>query len=87
MRRTPGTILVTILLGILLGAIFSELIGLFLREGSVIEKILHSGQEIGFEARDWNLAFLKFTFGLRIHCNLMTVVGVFIGLQILRWYR
>ena len=87
MRKSPGTVIFTIFLGILIAAILSELIGLFLQEGSVAEKILHSGKEIGFEARDWNLAFLKFTFGFRIHCNLMTVVGVFLGLQILRWYR
>jgi hypothetical protein len=30
---------------------------------------------------------LELTFGFKIHFNLMSVIGVFIASQMLRWYR
>jgi len=75
------------MLGVLIGAIFSEVIGLFLSEGSVAEQLFVRYVSFGPEVTHWNLVILDLTFGFQIHFNLMSVIGVFIASQLLRWYR
>jgi hypothetical protein len=88
MRRSTGTVVLTILLGILIGAILSGVIQLFLKDGSMAEKILVSGTTIGpWKLHRLDLIFLRLNLELEFHFNLMTVVGIFLGLQVLRWYR
>jgi hypothetical protein len=87
MQKSLGTVALTLLLGILIGAICSELIGLFLNEGSVAEQLFVHYVTFGPEVTHWNLVILEVTFGFKIHFNLMSVIGVFVASQILRWYR
>ncbi len=87
MRKSLGTIVISLLLGVLIGAIFSEVIGLFLSEGSVAEQLFVRYVSFGPEVTHWNLVILDLTFGFQIHFNLMSVIGVFIASQLLRWYR
>ncbi|MCP4571963.1 MAG: DUF4321 domain-containing protein [bacterium] len=87
MRKSLGTIIISLLLGVLIGAIFSEVIGLFLSEGSVAEQLFVRYVSFGPEVTHWNLVILDLTFGFQIHFNLMSVIGVFIASQLLRWYR
>ncbi len=87
MRQALGRVVVVLLLGVLIGAAFSEVIGLFLKEGSVAEQVFVRYVSFGPEVNHWNLVILDITFGFKIHFNLMSVVGVFIASQMLRWYR
>lgn len=87
MRKSLGTVILTVILGVMIGAIFSEAVGLFLEEGSVAEQLFVQYISFGPEVTHWNLVILDLTFGFQIHFNLMSVIGVFIGSQILRWYR
>lgn len=87
MRKSLGTVLLTLTLGVLVGAIFSEVIGLFLNEGSVAEQLFVRYVSFGPEVTHWNLVILDLTFGFEIHFNLMSVIGVFVASQMLRWYR
>jgi hypothetical protein len=87
MRKSLGTVILTLMLGVLIGAIFSEVIGLFLSEGSVAEQLFVRYVSFGPEVTHWNLVILDLTFGFQIHFNLMSVIGVFIASQLLRWYR
>ena len=87
MRKSMGTVLLTLTLGILIGAIFSELIALFLNEGSVAEQLFVKHIKFGPEVTHWNLVIIDLTFGFEIHFNLMSVIGVFVASQMLRWYR
>ena len=87
MRKSMGTVVLTLTLGILIGAIFSELIALFLNPGSVAEQLFVNYIEFGPEVTHWNLVILDLTFGFEIHFNLMSVIGVFVASQMLRWYR
>ena len=41
----------------------------------------------GPEVTRWNLVIIDITFGFQIHFNLMSVIGVFVASQMLRWYR
>lgn len=87
MRKSMGTVVLTLTLGILIGAIFSEVIGLFLNEGSVAEQLFVRYISFGPEVTHWNLVIIDLTFGFEIHFNLMSVIGVFVASQMLRWYR
>ena len=87
MHKTLGTVILSLMLGVLIGAIFSEVIGLFLSEGSVAEQLFVRYVSFGPEVTHWNLVILDLTFGFEIHFNLMSVIGVFIASQLLRWYR
>lgn len=87
MHKSLGTIVLTLTLGVLIGAIVSEVIGLFLNEGSVAEQLFVRYISFGPEVTHWNLVILDVTFGFQIHFNLMSVIGVFVASQMLRWYR
>ena len=87
MRQNLGKVALVLLLGVLIGAVFSEVIGLFLREGSVAEQVFVRYKDFGLDAITLDLAVLELTLGLKFHVNLMSVVGVFIASQLLRWYR
>jgi hypothetical protein len=87
MRKSMGTVSLTLILGVMIGAIVSEVIGLFLNEGSVAEQLFVRYVSFGPEVTHWNLVILDVTFGFQIHFNLMSVIGVFVASQMLRWYR
>ena len=87
MQKSLGTVVLTLILGVLIGAIISEVIGLFLSEGSVAEQLFVRYISFGPEVTHWNLVIIDLTFGFEIHFNLMSVIGVFIASQMLRWYR
>ncbi len=87
MRKSMGTVVLTLTLGVLIGAIFSEVICLFLNEGSVAEQLFVRYISFGPEVTHWNLVIIDLTFGFEIHFNLMSVIGVFVASQMLRWYR
>ncbi|MFT5233428.1 MAG: hypothetical protein ACI9UK_001192 [Candidatus Krumholzibacteriia bacterium] len=87
MQKTLGTVVVTLTLGVLIGAMVSEVIGLFLSEGSVAEQLFVRYISFGPEVSHWNLVILDVTFGFQLHFNLMSIIGVFVASQMLRWYR
>lgn len=87
MRKSLGTVALTLFLGMLIGAIFSNVIGLFLQEGSVAHKLFVKDVVWGPGLNQWDLVVLDITFGFRFHFNFMSVVGVFVASQMLRWYR
>ncbi len=87
MRKSMGTVVLTLTLGVMIGAIVSEVIGLFLSEGSVAEQLFVQYISFGPAVNHWNLVILDVTFGFQIHFNLMSVIGVFVASQMLRWYR
>jgi len=87
MQKTLGTVIVMLTLGVLIGAMVSEVIGLFLSEGSVAEQLFVRYISFGPEVTHWNLVILDVTFGFQLHFNLMSIIGVFVASQMLRWYR
>lgn len=87
MKKSLGTVVLTLVLGVLIGAIISEVIGLFLGEGTVAEQLFVRYVSFGLDTVHLNLVIIDLTFGLQIHFNLMSVIGVFVAAQILRWYR
>ncbi len=87
MRKSLGTIVFTFLLGMVLGAILSNVIALFLDPDSIPYQLFVKSVGFGPEVNHWDLVVLDITFGFKVHFNLMSVVGLFVAAQILRWYR
>ena len=88
MRKSVGTISLILFLGLIIGAVFSEIIALFLDEGTIAHELFVSERElIKLDVRSLDLVVLTLTFGFSLTFNLMSVVGVFVASQILRWYR
>jgi hypothetical protein len=88
MHKSLGTVILVLLLGVLIGALCSELIGLFLPAGGIWHRLFVAYVPFGFEPPvRLNLIVLDLTLGLQIHFNLMSIIGVFLASQILRWYR
>jgi len=87
MKKSLGTVVLTLILGVLIGAIISEVIGLFLSEGTVAEQLFVRYVDFGPDTIHLDLVIIDLTFGFKIHFNLMSVIGVFVASQMLRWYR
>jgi hypothetical protein len=62
-------------------------IGLFVPEGSVAHQLFVQYESFGFGPAAVDLVVIDFTLGLNIHVNLMSVIGVFLVAQLLRWIR
>ena len=87
MRKSISTLAITLMLGILIGAIFSEIIALFLETDSVAHQLFVRSVDFGPELMRLDLIVMEISFGLKFHFNFMSVIGVFVASQILRWYR
>jgi len=88
MRKSIGTISLILFLGLIIGAVFSEIIALFLDKGTIAHELFVSERElIKLDVRSLDLVVLTLTFGFSLTFNLMSVVGVFVASQMLRWYR
>ena len=88
MRKSVGTISLILFLGLIIGAVFSEIIALFLDDGTIAHQLFVSEHElIKLDVRSLDLVVLTLTFGFSLTFNLMSVVGVFLASQFLRWYR
>ncbi len=88
MRKSLGTVSLILFLGLVIGAVFSEIIALFLDEGSIAHQLFVSDRElVKLDVKTLNLVVLELSFGFSLRFNLMSVVGVFVASQFLRWYR
>ena len=88
MRQGLGKVVLVLLLGVLIGAVFSQVIGLFLNEGSVAHQVFVEGyRDFGIKTVTLDLVIVELTFRLTFNVTLMSVVGVFVASQMLRWYR
>ncbi len=86
MKHSLAKVALILLLGVIIGAVFSEVIGLFLTPGSVAHEVFVRSRDFG-QSITLNLVVIELTFAISINVNLMSVVGVFIASQLLRWYR
>lgn len=64
-----------------------EAIGLFLDPEGMAYRLFVKPQEFGFGPAPINLIIFTFTVGLQVQVNLMSVVGIFVVAQLLRWFR
>ena len=85
-KRRIGTVALVFFLGVVLGSVLGETIGILLPEDSVIRELFISGKE--FRAGPFYLDLIVFTFtiGFSLKVNLVSVLGVILVAFLLRWY-
>jgi hypothetical protein len=87
MQKSLKTMILVLFTGLIIGSVFGEVVGLFLEEGSVAHQLFVRSISFGPDLNRWHLLIVDVTFGFKIHVNLMSVIGIFISSQLLRWYR
>jgi len=73
-------------LGIIVGSVVGQLIGLVLPEGKVIRDVFVNSTDFHAGPVHIDLVVFSFTFGFSLRVNLMSAVGIFVVALILRWY-
>lgn len=85
-RRRIAIVALILFLGIVVGTVTGEVIGLLLPEGKVIRDVFVTPTDFHVGPLHLDLVVFSFTFGFSLRVNLMSVVGVFIVSILLRWY-
>lgn len=86
-RRRPLALVTLILfLGIVIGTVVGEAIGIMLPEDKVIRKVFTNSTDFNVGPVHLDLVVFSFTFGFSLRVNLMSAIGVFVVSVLLRWY-
>ena len=84
--RGIGFLLTVIVLGVLIGGVIGEIIGLLMPVGVVKEFFLRSvDAQLGPVTLDLHAFSITLGFGLRL--NIVSVLGVALVAYLFRWYR
>lgn len=86
-RRRPLALVALILfLGIVVGTVLGEAIGLVLPEGKVVRDVFVNTTDFHVGPVHLDLVVFSFTFGFSLRVNMMSVLGVFVVFGFLRYY-
>ena len=85
-KRRIGMIALVFFLGVVLGRVVGELIGLLLPEGNVIRELFVSGKEFRVGPAHLDMIVFTFTIGFTLKVNLVSVLGIIIVAFLLRIY-
>ena len=77
----------TFFLGILVGSVLGEALGLFLPSSGVAHQLFVQYESFGFGPTRLDLVIFEVTIGFMVRVNLMSVIGIFVVAQLLRWFR
>jgi hypothetical protein len=84
--RGIGFLLTVVILGVLIGGVIGEIIGLLLPEGVVKEFFLRSVKaSLGPVTLDLHAFSITLGFGLKL--NIVSMLGVCFVAYLFRWYR
>ena len=85
-KRRIGMIALVFFLGVVLGSVVGEVIGLLLSEGNVIRELFVSGKEFRVGPAHLDLIVFTFTIGFTLKVNLVSVLGIIVVAFLLRMY-
>lgn len=85
-KRRIGMIALVFFLGVVLGSVVGEVIGLLLPEGNVIRELFVSGKEVRVGPAHLDLIVFTFTIGFTLKVNLVSVLGIIVVAFMLRVY-
>jgi hypothetical protein len=85
-KRSPGILILFLLLGAIIGSALGELIAFIMPDGVVKQFFIRSAT-IGFDPVTVNLGFINFTFGCHFILNVIGVVAIAFAAYLLRWYH
>ncbi|MDE3019725.1 MAG: DUF4321 domain-containing protein [Nitrospirota bacterium] len=81
MKKSPWVLLLFILLGGLLGGVLGEILRVIAPQGT-IQTLFSKAPHIGIPNLTVDLFLLTFTFGFTLKINLLTILGVFLGIYL-----
>ena len=85
-KRGIGLVALVFFLGVILGSVVGELIGLIFPEDSVMRQLFVSGSEFHVGPLFFNLIVFTFTLGFSLKVNLVSILGIIVVAFILRFY-
>ena len=85
-KRRIGMVALVFFLGVVLGSVVGELIGLLLPDGNVIRELFVSGKEFRAGPAHLDLIVFTFTMGFTLKVNLVSVLGIIVVAFLLRMY-
>ena len=83
-RKSFKTIVLAILLGIAVGTLLGDLLGIVLLDG-IPRDVLTYSRSFTLEPFTVNLLVVSFTLGFSLTFNLLSVLGIFVMIQLLKW--
>lgn len=85
-KRRIGMVALVFLLGVVLGSVVGELIGLLLPDDNVIRELFVSGKVLRVGPLHLDLIVLTFTIEFSLKVNLVSVLGIIVVAFLLRMY-
>jgi hypothetical protein len=85
-KRRIGLVALVFFLGVVLGSVVGELIGMLLSEDNVMRQLFVSGTEFEVGPVYCNLIVFAFTIGFSLKVNLVSVLGIVVVAFLLRMY-
>ncbi|MAE71708.1 MAG: hypothetical protein CME06_14725 [Gemmatimonadetes bacterium] len=85
-KKPLGLVLLVLVLGMLIGSLMGTLISEFMVDG-VVKDFFTRSITPGFTPTTLDLVVLRFTLGLTIELNVISIVGVVLAAYLLRWYE
>ena len=86
-RRRPLALVALILfLGIVVGTVVGEEVGLWLPRDKVSRKVFVNSTDFHVGPVHIDLVVFSFTLGFSLRVNLMSAIGVFVMSLLLKWY-
>ena len=85
-KRRIGLVALVFCLGVILGSVVGELIGMLLPEENVLRQLFVSGAEFEVGPFHCNLIVFSFTIGFSLKVNLVSVLGIVVVAFLLRMY-
>jgi len=84
-KRSLGILITSIVLGMLIGSVFGEIIAYIVPHGVVRDFFLQSISP-KFGPGSIDLIVVQFTLGFEFKLNMVSVLGIFIAVYYFRWY-
>jgi len=85
-KRRIGMIALVFFLGVVLGSVVGEVIGLLLPDGNVIRELFVSGKEFRVGPAYFDMIVFTFTIGFTLKVNLVSVLGIIVVSFMLKMY-
>lgn len=85
-KRRIGMVALVFFLGVVLGSVVGEVLGILLPQGSVIHQLFVSGSEFHVGPVFCDLIVFTFTVGFSFKVNLISVLGIIVVAFLLRLY-
>jgi len=85
-KRRIGLVALVFFLGVVLGGVVGETIGLLLPQDNVIRELFVSGKEFQVGPANINLIVMTFTLGFSLKVNLVSVLGIIVVAFLMKWY-